>query len=90
MSKTLKWLLGILIALILISLGFWGGKLYFDKKNEKETSSSTPATTESTTKDNTATEEQAQNGAGWKIFKNLASGEWLEYGISVNEKMTQQ
>jgi len=67
------WLLGILIALVLICLGVLGG-MCLTGKFKKESSTTTPTTTTPT-----STEEQAQNGAGWKIFKNFAQSYLIEY-----------
>lgn len=69
MKKTTKWLLGILIAVILIGLG-----VYLLIKFNHQTSTSA----ESANND-TAAAEQAQNGAGWQIYKNFAHGFLIEY-----------
>jgi len=82
MSKQLKWILVVLIVLILIAGGFFGWWYWQKKKNQKSTASQ-PATTSSqndtSSSDNNANGEQAQNGAGWKIFKNFAYGYLIEY-----------
>lgn len=80
MNKRSWWLLGILLALVLIGLGIFLG--YYLPKKESKTNAN--ANTNSTTKNSNnanqskTTEEQAQNGAGWKIFKN-SHGYLIEY-----------
>ena len=80
MSKSTKWLLGILIGLILLGLGVFLG-YYLPKKLSKNNSTPTATTTNTTTDQTAAPAEQAQNGTGWKIFKNFAEGYLIEYPI---------
>jgi len=77
MTKQTKLILIIVIVLVLlIALGV-GGYFYFKKKNQKANSTQTSTTNAD---DFTAVpEEQAQNGAGWKIFKNFAESYLIEY-----------
>jgi hypothetical protein len=80
MTKKTWWLLGILLGLILIGLGIFFG-YYLPKKvsktNNNSNSNSTTKNSNNTNQSQT-TEEQAQNGAGWKIFKN-SHGYLIEY-----------
>lgn len=79
MSKSTKWLLGILMAIIVVGLGVLGGYYFSKKFNEiSNGSGSTSNATNNTKTKTSAPAEQAQNGAGWKIFKN-SHGYLIEY-----------
>ena len=77
-QKSTKWILGILIGLIILALGFGLGYFLLKRSEKKETATTTPATNTSP-KTTTVPEETAQNGAGWKIFKNFAESYLIEY-----------
>lgn len=77
MSKTAKWLLGILIVLILSGFGFFIGYYLPKKESEKAANIIMPTLTDDKT--NSAAEEQAQNGASWHIYKNFTHSFLFEY-----------
>lgn len=87
MTKQNKIILIIVIALVLlIGLGIGG---YYYYKSKKKKTNTTPVTTTTTTSnktnqvtdtsDTSTSSELAQNGTGWKIFKNFAEGYLIEY-----------
>ena len=80
MSKSLKWILIVLLVLILLAGAFVGG--WYWQKKAKEKSSSSSGQTATSSQNNSSSEapaEQAQNGAGWKIFKNFVQSYLIEY-----------
>ncbi|OGD56949.1 hypothetical protein A2V71_03085 [Candidatus Berkelbacteria bacterium RBG_13_40_8] len=83
MSKPTKWLLIILAAIVLLSLGFVGGYFIMKKsKNEPAKTKEPPKTEEtqdSSSSDENVSEEEAQYGEGWNIFKNLSQKYLIEY-----------
>jgi len=77
--KSTKWFLIILACLVLLALGVVGGYYLIINKNQTAKNGGTQNTNTSGSAANTVPEEQAQNGAGWKIFKNFAQSYLIEY-----------
>jgi hypothetical protein len=82
MNKKWWWVIGAIIALIIIGVVIFLVIYLNNKKSEKNTSAQNTGNTSQSSEDPLATNnpnEKAQNGTGWKIFKNFAQGYLIEY-----------